>query len=84
VTNDHLARVQARREWPTRVTQQIQLIIQNRIIRRVLTHAQRPKAPRLAKLLNWIPILQRIPARVIGIGVRPEHIQTGEAHDALR
>ena len=84
LTSDHLARVQARREWPTRVTQQIQLIIQNRIIRRVLTHSQRPKAPRLAKLLNWIPILQRIPARVIGIGVRPEHIQTGEAHGALR
>ena len=82
--SDHLARVQARREWPTRVTQQIQLIIQNRIIKRVLTGSQRPEAPRIAKLLNWIPVLQRIPARVIGIGVRPEHIQTGEAHGALR
>jgi 2-polyprenyl-6-methoxyphenol hydroxylase-like FAD-dependent oxidoreductase len=84
LSSDYLARVQARREWPTRVTQQIQLIIQNRIIRRVLTGSQRPEAPRVAKLLNWIPILQRIPARVIGIGVRPEHIQTGEAHGALR
>ena len=84
LTSDHLARVQARREWPTRVTQQIQLVIQNRVIRRVLAGSQQPKAPLLAKLFNWIPALQRIPARVIGMGVRPEHIQTSEAQDALR
>jgi 2-polyprenyl-6-methoxyphenol hydroxylase-like FAD-dependent oxidoreductase len=84
LTSDHLARVQARREWPTRVTQQIQLIIQNRVVRRVLAGSQRPQAPRVAKLLNWIPALQRIPARLIGMGVRPEHIQTGEAQEALR
>jgi 2-polyprenyl-6-methoxyphenol hydroxylase-like FAD-dependent oxidoreductase len=84
LTSDHLARVQARREWPTRVTQRIQLIIQNRVIRRVLTGSRRPNAPGVAKLLNWIPALQRIPARVIGMGVRPEHIQTGEVQDALR
>jgi 2-polyprenyl-6-methoxyphenol hydroxylase-like FAD-dependent oxidoreductase len=78
LTSDHLARVQARREWPTRVTQQIQLIIQNRVVRRVLANAQQPQAPRVAKLLNWIPVLQRIPARLIGMGVRPEHIQTRE------
>jgi 2-polyprenyl-6-methoxyphenol hydroxylase-like FAD-dependent oxidoreductase len=84
LTSDHLARVQARREWPTKVTQQIQLTIQNRVIRRVLAGSRQPKAPLLAKLLNWIPALQRIPARVIGIGVRPEHIQTSEAQDAFR
>jgi 2-polyprenyl-6-methoxyphenol hydroxylase-like FAD-dependent oxidoreductase len=84
LTTDHLARVQARREWPTRVTQQIQLIIQNRVVRPVLAHSQRPQAPRIAKMLNWIPALQRIPARVIGMGVRPEHIQTREAQEALR
>jgi 2-polyprenyl-6-methoxyphenol hydroxylase-like FAD-dependent oxidoreductase len=78
LTSDHLARVQARREWPTRVTQQIQLTIQNRVVRRVLADAQQPQAPRIAKLLNWIPVLQRIPARLIGMGVRPEHIQTRE------
>jgi 2-polyprenyl-6-methoxyphenol hydroxylase-like FAD-dependent oxidoreductase len=82
LTSDHVARVQARREWPTRVTQRIQLIIQNRVVRRVLTDSQQPKAPRIAKLLNWIPALQRIPARIIGIGVRPEHIQTREAQGA--
>jgi 2-polyprenyl-6-methoxyphenol hydroxylase-like FAD-dependent oxidoreductase len=84
LTSDHLARVQARREWPTRVTQQIQLIIQNRVVRPVLASSQQPQVPRVAKLLNWIPALQRIPARLIGMGVRPEHIQTAEAQEALR
>jgi 2-polyprenyl-6-methoxyphenol hydroxylase-like FAD-dependent oxidoreductase len=79
LTPDHLARVQARREWPTRVTQRIQLIIQNRVIRRVLAGTERPKPPFVVKLLDWFPALRGIPARVIGIGVRPEHIRTGEA-----
>jgi len=76
LTTDHLARVQARREWPTRVTQKIQLTIQNRIIRRVLAGTERPKPPFAVKLLGWFP---GIAARVIGVGVRPEHIRTGEA-----
>jgi 2-polyprenyl-6-methoxyphenol hydroxylase-like FAD-dependent oxidoreductase len=79
LTLDHLAGVQARREWPTRVTQKIQLIIQNSVIRRVLAGTERPKPPFAVKLLDWFPALRGIPARVIGIGVRPEHIRTGEA-----
>jgi 2-polyprenyl-6-methoxyphenol hydroxylase-like FAD-dependent oxidoreductase len=78
LTVDHLARVQARREWPARVTQKIQLIIQNRVVSPVLSSTQRPKPPFIIKLLDWIPALRGIPARVIGIGVRPEHIRTGE------
>jgi 2-polyprenyl-6-methoxyphenol hydroxylase-like FAD-dependent oxidoreductase len=76
VTVDDLRRVQARREWPTRVIQRIQVAMQNRIIGPVLAGAVRPKPPAAAKLLNWFPALRRIPARVIGIGVRPEHIRT--------
>jgi len=75
---DHLRRVQARREWPTRVIQRIQIAAQNRIIGPVLTSTSRPKPPAAVKLLNWFPALRRLPARVIGIGVRPEHIRTPE------
>jgi 2-polyprenyl-6-methoxyphenol hydroxylase-like FAD-dependent oxidoreductase len=78
VTVDHLRRVQARREWPTRVIQRIQIAAQNRIIGPVLTSTSRPKPPAAVKLLNWFPALRRLPARVIGIGVRPEHIRTPE------
>src|SRR5258708_2655985 len=78
LTLDHLARVQARRQWPTRVTQALQRAIQNRVIRPVLAGTAQPKPPLIVKLLDWFPALRGIPARFIGIGVRPEHIHTKE------
>ncbi len=82
VTLKHLARVQARRQWPTRVTQAFQRTIQNRVIRPVLAGTAQPKPPLALKLLDWFPALRGIPARFIGIGVRPEHIRTREAEGA--
>ena len=79
LTDDHLARVQARREWPTRVTQSIQLAIQNRVVRRVLAATAPSKPPFILKLLDWLPALRGIPARLVGIGVRPEHVRIAEA-----
>jgi 2-polyprenyl-6-methoxyphenol hydroxylase-like FAD-dependent oxidoreductase len=78
VTLDLLARVQRRREWPTRVTQAVQRAIQNRVIRPVLAGTAQPKPPLVLKLLDWFPALRGIPARFIGIGARPEHIHTKE------
>ena len=82
VTLDHLAQVQRRREWPTRVTQAFQRTIQNRVIRRALAGTAQPKVPLPVKLLDWFPALRAIPARFIGLGVRPEHIRTKEAAGA--
>ncbi|HEX7270810.1 MAG TPA: FAD-dependent monooxygenase, partial [Casimicrobiaceae bacterium] len=71
-----LEAVQSRREWPARVTQRVQVAIQDRVVARVLDdkpgHA--PRLPFIFRLLRWLPILRRIPARAIGIGVRPEHV----------
>ena len=76
LTTENLRRVQQRREWPTRMTQGMQLLIQNRVIKRVLGQAG-PLAPPLPiRLLARFPFLRRIPARLIGIGFRPEHIRT--------
>jgi 2-polyprenyl-6-methoxyphenol hydroxylase-like FAD-dependent oxidoreductase len=75
-TVEHLRQVQERREWPTRVTQRIQVAVQNRVIAAVLG-ASRPLTPPLAaRLLDRIPLLRRIPARVVGLGIRPEHVAT--------
>lgn len=82
VTTDHLRRVQGRRESPTRVTQRMQILIQNRVIRRTLGGTE-PLAPPLAvKLLAWFPVLCRLPARLIGMGARPEHVQSPNAYSA--
>ena len=71
-----LQKVQDRREFPTRFTQRPQIFIQNNVVTRVLRGAARPKPPLVIRLLGWFPPLQRIPARLVGMGVRPEHIRT--------
>jgi 2-polyprenyl-6-methoxyphenol hydroxylase-like FAD-dependent oxidoreductase len=71
---DHLRRIQKRRELPTRVTQWLQVAVQRRIIARVLGETGPLKPPLVARLLGKFPILRRIPARVVGVGIRPEHV----------
>jgi 2-polyprenyl-6-methoxyphenol hydroxylase-like FAD-dependent oxidoreductase len=73
-----LREVQERRQWPTEMTQALQLFVQNRVISNVLGLRSRPKPPFAVKLFNWIPWLRRIPARLIGMGFRPEHVRTPE------
>jgi 2-polyprenyl-6-methoxyphenol hydroxylase-like FAD-dependent oxidoreductase len=80
VTLDDLERVQKRRAWPTRVTQRLQLAIQNRVIRSVLGARAPIKPPLFARLLARSPRLRRIPGRLIGLGVRPEHVRSPTAH----
>lgn len=71
----HLALVQRRREWPTHLTQRIQLFIQNRFIRRVMESEDKLMPPQFIRFLAHFPLLSRIPAILIGIGVRPEHVK---------
>ena len=81
-TIDALARVQARRELPTRLTQRFQVIVQKRVIARVIGRAgvaTALKPPLVVKLLAWFPPLRRIPARIIAIGFRPEHVRSPAA-----
>jgi 2-polyprenyl-6-methoxyphenol hydroxylase-like FAD-dependent oxidoreductase len=76
VTEDDLHKVQRRRQFPTRFTQRLQVIIQNRIIGKVLASGGELAPPWPLRLFNRFSVLRRIPARLIGIGVRPEHIRT--------
>jgi 2-polyprenyl-6-methoxyphenol hydroxylase-like FAD-dependent oxidoreductase len=78
VSLSHLQKVQWRRELPTRLTQWAQVQVQQRVLGRVLGNAQQVAAPSLLRLFKRFPVLQRIPARLIGIGVRPEHVKTPE------
>ena len=78
VTRDHLQAIQDRRTFPMRVIQRMQVIVQDRLLSPALASSERPKPPLVMRLIQWFPILRRIPARIIGIGVRPEHIHTPE------
>lgn len=56
----------------------MQLTVQNRIISPALQATGTPTAPLLLKLMDKVAILRRIPARLIAVGFRPEHIGTAE------
>ena len=76
VTIDALKQVQDRREFPTRVTQRLQIVMQNKVIEPALANkGERPKAPLFLKMMQW-PLLRRLPGRLLAFGVRPEHIHT--------
>ncbi len=75
-SDEDLRAIQERRTLPMRFTQWLQLTIQKRIISRVLEGQQRPRPPLFFKLFNIFPALRRIPARLIGVGIRPEHVHT--------
>ena len=78
VTLDDLDKVQARREWPVRLIQRMQVFIHRNVV------SARPSGdsdalPLIGRLFRWFPFLRRLPARFIGIGPRPEHIQSPSA-----
>jgi 2-polyprenyl-6-methoxyphenol hydroxylase-like FAD-dependent oxidoreductase len=70
-----LARVQARRDMPTRATQSLQILVQDRIIGRVLSRRPLQRVGPVLRAVDRWPLLQRIPARIVGVGVRPEHVR---------
>jgi len=69
-----LEKVQARREFPTRVIQGFQVAAQNALLAPTLRATETPKAPWIFRLLNAWPWARQFPARFIGMGVRPEHV----------
>ena len=79
---DHLLqKVQARREFPTRMTQRVQIFAHKRFIGPALaTKAPLQRLPLPLALLKRFPVLRRIPARMVGLGFRPEHIHTPDTH----
>lgn len=76
ISDSNLAQVQRRREWPTRITQWVQVTIQNRIIAPLLGSRSTARPPWILRHLQSIPLLRALPARFVGIGVRPEHVTT--------
>ena len=70
--------VQRRRQFPTRATQRMQVLMQNRVIYRTLRSGGTPSLPLFARLLVYYPLLRRLPGRLVGLGVRPEHVRSPE------
>jgi 2-polyprenyl-6-methoxyphenol hydroxylase-like FAD-dependent oxidoreductase len=79
LTDRDLAAVQRRRNLPTRLTQGMQVAIQQRVLDPVIGSDRPISAPWPLRLFNRFPVLRRIPARLIGMGFRPEHVRSPRA-----
>ncbi|HEY2626307.1 MAG TPA: FAD-dependent oxidoreductase [Candidatus Udaeobacter sp.] len=75
VTVNDLRKVQARREWPTRLIQRMQVFIHQRVVTGQASGGD-DSLPFVLRLLKWFPILRQVPARFIGLGPRPEHFRS--------
>jgi 2-polyprenyl-6-methoxyphenol hydroxylase-like FAD-dependent oxidoreductase len=73
--DEHLQRIQRRRQWPAAFTQRLQLLVQDKVIAGVLQDGG-VRPPLALRLIDRLPLLRRLSGRMIGMGVRPEHIRT--------
>lgn len=82
-SENELDAVRRRREFPVKMTQRMQVIVQNHIISGALQGGDQPlKVPLILRLINAVPFLQGIRARFLAVGVRPEHVQSKAAPPA--
>ena len=81
VTEYWLEQVQQRREFPTRVTQFMQ-VNAHKLLQNILNNPGPIAAPWQLKVVVNIPGIQHLPARLIGVGLRPEHIEDGRRKPA--
>ena len=79
VTTGDLERVQKRRERAAMKTQRLQVFVHRRFLSRVILSGKPVKMPWYMRMVLAIPWFRRIPARVVGIGFQPEHVEAGEA-----
>jgi 2-polyprenyl-6-methoxyphenol hydroxylase-like FAD-dependent oxidoreductase len=76
VSDDDLAAVERRRLFPTRATQWAQVMAQNNIVARALGQSAPLRPPLAFRLIGRFAFLRRLMARLVGLGVRPEHVRS--------
>ncbi len=84
INTELLRSVQKRRTLPTWFIQKLQITIQNNVIKGRLAGKKDIKPPIFMRLINLFPILQRLPGRAVGIGIRPEHIHTPDTRSSTK
>jgi 2-polyprenyl-6-methoxyphenol hydroxylase-like FAD-dependent oxidoreductase len=77
IADKDLEAVQERRMFPAKATQAFQVFVHKRVLERVLGRDKPLSPPWPVRLLDRWALLRRIPARFLGLGVRPEHVRSG-------
>lgn len=74
VSDADLVAVEKRRTFPTKATQYMQVAMQERMVAPTLSAKTLSRPPWPMRLINAVPMLRRLPGRLVGLGVRPEHV----------
>ena len=74
---DDLQAVEQRRLLPVRVVQAFQTEVHNRVLASALAEKGELTPPLPLKWLDSLPVLRRLPAWFMGVGLRPEHVTFG-------
>ena len=82
LTERDLAAVQRRRQWPTRITQKVTGVLQDRLLARALRTATGPPKP--VRWLLRVPLLRDLAPRLAAFGARPEHVRPAPDLGSLR
>lgn len=77
VTTADLSEVQRQREWPTRIIQAIQNLLQRRVVAAALQSSGSFRVPWFIRFLLRIPGLRDLPGRILALGVRRVRLQVG-------
>jgi len=80
VSTADLAKIQHRRQFPTRLTQRVQALIRRQVGGSLDASGPR-RLPWIVRLLERTTLLRRVRTRFLGIGVRPEHVRTPDIYD---
>jgi len=72
---DDLKSVQNRRARPARLTQRLQVFLHKHLLERIFDSPELIAPPFALNLAEKFPKLRRIPARMVGVGFRPEHVR---------
>jgi hypothetical protein len=76
-SEQELDAVQKRRTFPVRMTQAMQVAVQNNLISRVIKPGDKPlRVPIFLRLISSVPWLQTLAGRLVAVGVRPEHVHS--------
>jgi 2-polyprenyl-6-methoxyphenol hydroxylase-like FAD-dependent oxidoreductase len=79
-SEEELDAVRERRAFPVRMTQAMQVMVQNNLISRVIKPGEKPlRVPMFLRLISSVPWLQTLAGRLIAVGLRPEHVHSPAA-----
>ena len=57
------------------MTQRMQILLHKHLLEKIFDSPDLIRPPLFMRMADWFPTIQRLTARAIGVGLRPEHVE---------